>query len=140
MAAVVAPVGVNDAQLRHGGVAVLLIGKIMLAESKILQAHGKAHGVIIPLQLLRIPGNKAAYPCNAGRDVCLLLQCLGLFQRSQAAFYRVDQVGFDFLHLPGRNISGDSYHTGGHHSGPLPLCEQLHALRGGVCALVILAG
>ena len=73
--------------------------KIMLTEGQVLQAHGKAHSVVVLLQLLCIPGGKTVYPRNIGRYIRLLLQCFGLFQRGQAAFYRVDQVGFDFLQI-----------------------------------------
>ena len=51
VAAVVAPIGVNDPQLGDGGVPVLLVPEVIPAELQVGEGHGKAHGVEVRLHL-----------------------------------------------------------------------------------------
>ena len=140
MAAVVAPVRINHAQLGHRGIAVFFPAEVIPAEEQILQAHGKAHRIIIALHLLVTPGDKALYPGHIRRHVRLHIQRIGLFHAGHAGFHRVYQIALDFFHLRIREIALYRDHTGRGHTGALALGEQLHALRGRIRALVILAG
>ena len=46
MAAVIGPVRIQDADLRHGRVSLLLVPEIVLNMLKILKGHGKVQGIV----------------------------------------------------------------------------------------------
>ncbi len=95
MPAVIAPVSVNYAQLCHSWVALFGIPEIAAAEQQVVEAHGKTHLPIVIPQTGIVPRNKTADPCHIGRRLRFYIERLGLFQRSQAAFNRIDQISFD---------------------------------------------
>ena len=55
VAAVVAPIGVDDAKLRHGRVAVLRAAEIVTAEREVFEAHGEPHRGVVFFQLVLVP-------------------------------------------------------------------------------------
>ena len=140
MAAVVAPIGIDHPQLGHGGVTMLLVPEIIPAEQQVGKCHGKSHRVEICLHFLVVPHGKAGYTGHVGGDVGLHVKALRLVHGGKAGFHGVHQIGLDFVHLVGRNAALDGNDPCGEHLGALLLGEQLHALGGGVCPLVILAG
>ena len=46
MAAVIGPVRIQNADLRHGRVSLLLIPEVILNMHKILKCHGKVQGIV----------------------------------------------------------------------------------------------
>ena len=140
VAAVVAPIGVDDPQLGDGGVPVLLIPEVVPAELQVREGHGKAHGVEVLLHLGPVPAGKAGDTGHVRGNLSLQLQAFRLFLRGFPAFHRVDEIPFDLLKLLVRNPALQANDLGGEHGGALPLGQQLHALGGRVRPLVILAG
>ena len=107
VAAVVAPIGVDHAQLRDGGVAALVIAEIIAAEEEILTAHGKTHFPVKRVHLRVVPGDEAGHARHVGGHIRLHVEGFRLFQRSQAAFHRVDHVMLDALELLIAHVSAD---------------------------------
>ena len=100
VAAVVAPIGVDDPQLGDGGVTVLLVPKVVPAEFQVVQGHGKAHGAEILLHRPVVPLGKAGDPGHVGGDLGLQLQALRLLLGRLPALHRVDEIVLYLFKLP----------------------------------------
>ena len=105
VAAVVAPIGVNDPQLGDGGIPVLLVPEVIPAELQVGEGHGKAHGVEVRLHLGLVPGGKAGDTGHVRGDIRLHLQGGGLFHRGLPALHGVDQVVLDLFKLFRRHLA-----------------------------------
>ena len=138
VAAVVGPVGVDHANLGDGGVAAL-IAEVLLAEGDVRLVHGKT--------AIGDKGGKAGlvelaeaveYLDGLGLG-SLHVQRLGQVERGDARLDGVHHVALDGL--DGGFVQGarDHIDLGGAHGGALALADELHALAGGVGALVKLA-
>ena len=138
VAAVIGPVGVDHADLGDGGVAIL-IAEVLLAEGDVRLVHGKA--------ALGNKGGKAGLVELAeavehldGLGLGgLHVQRLGQVERGDARLDGVHHVVLDGI--DGGLVQGarDHIDLGGAHGGALALADELHALAGGVGALVKLA-
>ena len=140
MAAVVAPVGVDYAQLGHARVALFCIAEIVLAEGEVCKAHGKAHRFMIIAQRRLIPVDKTEDSRDVRRDVRLHIEGFRHRERRGAGFHRIDQVALDFLELLVRDIAPERNDARRRNLRTFALREQLDALRGGIRALVVLPG
>ena len=135
MAAVVRPVGINDANLGDGRIA-LLIGKVLLAEGEVSQVHSKAVRSNELLEAVLVKGVKALknlYVCRL-RDGNL--ESLGQLKGSLASFNGVDQVVFDGGNVCLSEVSGQHIEASGAHQWTLSLADELHTFSCRVCALV----
>ena len=138
VAAVVGPVGVDHADLGDGGVAVL-IAEVLLAEGDVCLVHGKA--------AIGDKGGKAGLVELAeavehldGLGLgSLHVQRLGQVERGDARLDGVHHVVLDGLDGGLVQVARDHIDLGGAHGGALALADELHALAGGVGALVKLA-
>ena len=138
VAAVVGPVGVDHADLGDGGVAVL-IAEVLLAEGDVCLVHGKA--------AIGDKGGKAGLVELAeavehldGLGLgSLHVQRLGQVERGDARLDGVHHVVLDGIDGGLVQSARDHIDLGGAHSGALALADELHALAGGVGALVKLA-
>ena len=88
----VAPIGVDDPQLGQGGVPMLLVPEILLAEEQVGEGHGKAHGAVKLFHLPIVPAGKALNPGHIRRVGAFHCQRGGLVHRGLPALHRVDQV------------------------------------------------
>ena len=140
VAAVVAPVCIDHAQLGDRRVAVLLVAEIVAAEREVLQRHRKAHRAVIRLQLLLAPRDHAGHALDVRRVLDLHVEALGLLHRSQAGFDRVHDVVLDPVHFLLGKVAPDGDDLCVRHLRALALRQELHALRSGIGALVVLAG
>ena len=138
VAAVIGPVGVDHADLGDGGVAVL-IAEVLLAEGDVRLVHGKA--------ALGDKGGKAGLVELAeavehldGLGLGgLHVQRLGQVERGDARLDGVHHVVLDGIDGGFVQSARDHIDLGGAHGGALALADELHALAGGVGALVKLA-
>ena len=138
VAAVVGPVSVQHAQLGQRRIAAFP-SEIVLAERQIVHIHrqripGQQAGQLLPVQ-----AEKAFQRGHALGPVVDRFQRRGNFQRRFAAFDGVDDIALDRFHVPGAGAR-QQVHLRRAHDGPFALREQLHALRGGIGALVKLPG
>ena len=140
VAAMIRPIGVDDAQLRHGGIALLLIAEIIAAEGQIRRRHGEAHLLPVAVQRFLIHSGEAGNPCHICRPLRRHIQCFRLAQGGDARFHRVHQIALDPMELLIGKAPLQTHDPGGQHLGPLPLSEQLDTLGGGIRPLVVLAG
>ena len=139
MAAVVGPVGVDEANLGDGRVAVLGL-KVVLAEHDIRVIHGKALLIAEGFQCIVIQGGKAGQRLDLGGNGKLHLQGTALVKAGLAGLHRVDDVLFNSGQIIGSQLAVQQIDAGRTHSGALALAQQLDALAGGVGALVKLTG
>ena len=138
VAAVIGPVGVDHADLGDGGVAIL-IAEVLLAEGDVRLVHGKA--------AIGDKGGKAGLVELAeavehldGLGLGgLHVQRLGQVERGDARLDGVHHVVLDGINGGIVQSARDHIDLGGAHGGALALADELHALAGGVGALVKLA-
>ncbi len=139
VAAVVGPVGVDHLYFRDGRHAALA-GKVLLAELDVRQVHGQAAVVNELLQLGVRKVQEAGQLLHHGRLGLDSLEGLAGLQRGLACLNRVDHVMLYGLHVCRGQLAGNGVDLGGADQRALALAYELHALTGGVCALVKLAG
>ena len=140
MAAVVRPVGVDDADFGEGRIAFLLVAEILLAEGEIFGGHGHAEIFDHVLDLLFGELAEAVDDPDIRWPICLHFKRFGLVQRGLAGFDGIDEMLFDFVEIDGGNGLVKSVNRCGSKDRAFLLREELDALRGGVRPLVILAG
>ena len=92
VAAVIGPVGVHHPQLRHCGIPVFLVPKILLQKQQVVFVHGQPHAVEQLDQGGLIHLQKAFHRGNRGRRLRLQGQRLRLFQGGLPGLHRVDDV------------------------------------------------
>ena len=135
----VGPVGVDHADLGDRGHA-LLAGEVALAEGDVREVHGKAQAVDHGLELRLVELEEAVENLDVGGLGVGLAQRGALLERGLASLDGVDDVVLD----RGEGLVGagalDHVDLGAAHRGALALGDELHALGGGVGALVKLAG
>ena len=140
VAAVVAPVGINHAQLRHARVTVLFVAEIIAAEREVFKRHGKAHGAVIFSKLLVAPGDHARDALNVCRHIDLHVKRLRLFHRCQTGFDRVHDVVLNLLHFLFGKVALNGDHFCISDLRALALRQELYALGSGIRTLVVLTG
>ena len=139
VAAMVGPVGVDDADLGDGGIAVLVL-KILLAKRDVRLVHGKA--------ALGDEGGEAGLIelAEAVDDLDglglgnILGKGFGELERGQARFDGIHHVALDGLDVLVGQLAVQDIDLGGADGGSLALGDELDALAGGIRALVELAG
>ena len=138
VAAVVGPIGVDHADLGDGGVAVL-IAEVLLAEGDVRLVHGKTAIGDKGGKTGLVELAEAVKHLDGRRIGGLHVQRLGQVERGNAGLDGVHHVVLDGL--DGGLVQGarDHIDLGGAHGGALALADELHALAGGVGALVKLA-
>ena len=100
----VGPIGVDDPQLGHGGVAVLGL-EVVAAEAQVVHVHGQA---VIGHHLLQpglIQGPEAGQGGDGLRDVVGHGQGIEGFQGSFPCLDGVDEVLFDRPHFLGGELA-----------------------------------
>ena len=127
VAAMIAPVGVDHANLGNGGIA-LLAPEIRLAEGQVVAVHGQAVLLHKGGNFLAVQRVEALQRLDGFGRVVLLAQRLLFGQVGLAALHGVDEVAADAVQLLGRGRAGEEIHARRAHGGPLPLTDQLDAL------------
>ena len=127
MAAMIAPVGVDHADLSDGGVA-LLAAEIRLTEGQVVAVHGKAILLYKGGNFLAVQRIEALQRFDGFGRIVLLAQRLLFGQVGLAALHGVDEVAADAVQLLGRGRAGEEIHARRAHGGPLALTDQLDAL------------
>ena len=140
MAAVVGPVSVHHADLGDGGLAALIIAEIALQERQIVQIHSETEFITQRIERGAVHGGEALHGAHGGGDVILHAQRLRQLQRCLAALDGVDDILLDRGDLGIRQLALKRIHACGAHERTLALRQDLHALRSGIGALVILTG
>ena len=139
VAAVVRPVGVDDANLGDGGIA-LLGREVLLAELGIREVHGQAAVGDELLEAGLVQLTEAVEHLDLlGNGNVHLERGLG-GKRCLAGLDRVDDVVLDGGDVLVGEVTGEHVDLGGANIRALAGADELHALAGGVCALVELAG
>ena len=138
MAAVIGPIGVDHADFGDGGVAIL-IAEVLLAEGDVCLVHGKAAigdkgGKAGLIELAEAVEHLDGLGLGG-----LHVQSLGQVERGDARLDGVHHVVLDGLDGGFVQSARDHIDLGGAHGGALALADELHALAGGVGALVKLA-
>ena len=140
VAAVVGPIGVHEADLGDGGIALLGIAEIDLQELQVIGVHSEAEVAQQGLKASFIQSGEAGDGLHGIGLGVLHMEGLGLVQRSLAGLHGVDHVAANSSHLflGQRAIKGID--LGAADGGTLTLTQQLNALSGRVGALVELTG
>ena len=128
MAAVIGPVGVQNTDLRHGGIPVLFFPVIRLNMKKVLKGHGQVQAVIKGFERALLHGGKARKCLYILRNRKFHRQGLRLFLSCLPAVHGIDAEALDGRFLLRCQRCGD--HVGGSRADHrLLLCPQkLHAL------------
>ena len=137
--AMIGPVGIDHADLGNCGIPAFRL-KIALAESNIIQIHGKAQRLNHFRQVLAIHGQKSLHGCHRFRNRHLHFQSLRHRKACLTAFHRIDHVLADRCDLLSRQCAFQNINSCSTHQRTLTLGEDLDALRSRVCSLVKLTG
>ncbi len=140
VAAVVAPIGVQHADFRHAGVALLLVVEIELDMLEVGKGHSQAQRVVEPLQLGLAHLFEAIKNHHIGGLVIVLHQRLGLGGVGHAAVHGVHAVLHHGLALLLGEGAANDICGGRADDGLLGRTEQADALLGRVGPLVELTG
>ena len=139
VAAVVGPVGVDQANLGDGGVAVFA-AEILLAEHDVGVVHRQALLVAEGFQRGVVQRGKAVQRFHLGGNGKFHLQGGALCEVCLACLHRVDDILLDGGEVLLGQIAVQQIDAGAAHVGALALAQQLDALAGRVGALVKLTG
>ena len=140
VAAVVGPVGIDHAQLGHGGVAALGLAEIVLQRLEVGDIHGKPHGGEQRGERGLVHGGEALDGRNALWLGKLLGERFGLCKARLAAFDGVDDIALDRLDIGIRQRAIERVDLRRADARALALAQKLDALRRAVRALVELTG
>ena len=136
----VGPIGVDDAQFRQGGVAVLHIAEVVAAADEVGGAHGHAQFADRGGQALVAPAGEAEHDGHAFGLGGVHAQGVGLVRGGLAGLDGVDQLGCDAAAQVAVHLAKERVDHGAGHARAALAGEQLQALRGGIGALVELSG
>ena len=139
VAAVIRPVGVDDADFGYGWVAVFRL-KICLAEGEIVAVHRETVGGRKFVEAVSVEGKKAVENLDLGGKVERGREGGGLFHRGLARLNGVDDVFLDRLDLLRGDVAVKAVDLGRVDKGTLALGDDLYALGGAVRPLVKLTG
>ena len=139
VAAVVRPVGIQHADLRHGGIPVLFLAEMIPDEAEIRVGHGQVQGLVEGKELLLRHGAEALEYLDVLRHRILDVQGLRLRLVRLSGIHGVDAECLDCGSLVRGDASGQDVGRGGADDCLGILIDKLHALDCGVCALVKLA-
>ena len=139
MTAVIGPVCIQHADLRHGRIPVLCISVIILCKKNVRAAHRKTHIAADLLKLFSAHRGETVQDRHVVRYTVLGLQRLRLIQRGFTGIHAVDAVFLNCVLLLVRHRPFQDIDLG---IGGLRLFmsgEQLDALHRGVRTLVVLS-
>ena len=140
VAAVVAPVGVEHADFRHGGVAVLLAAEIVLYVFEIVESHCQSETVVQGAECCLVHVLETVEDGHVGGLVEDGYEGVGFLLVGKAAVDGVHAVFHHGVALLLGEVAGDDVGGGRFNQRFLVFVEQLDALLGGVGALVELSG
>ena len=123
----IAPVGVDHADLGDGGVALLAL-EIRLTEGQVVAVHGQAVLLHKGGDFLAVQRIETLQRLDGFGRVVLLAQRLLFGKVGLAALHGVDEVAADAVQLLGCGRAGEEIHARRAHGGPLALANQLDAL------------
>ncbi len=144
VAAVIGPVGIQHADLRHCGIpvnfSVEFPVEVILNQLKILKGHRKAERIVQLLQLkLRHPDKTVKNP-----DIrCLRIfrhQCLGFVHPGLSRIHGIDQIGFDSAELFIGNAARQNIRLRCPDNHMRIRIQKLNALNGRIRPLIKLTG
>ena len=136
MAAVVGPVGVEHPDFGDARVALLLVAEVGLAEGDVLGGHRETE---LGADGGGVAGGEAFEDGDVGGSG-LRTTVTDRRYRDFVGVDSVDDVALDACEVVGAEIAGEEDDLGGDDERALLAGENLNALRGGVGALVELAG
>ncbi len=139
VAAVVRPIGVDDANLGDGGVA-LLAGEVLLAELDIGEVHGQAALGDEAGKSGLVKLGEAGEGLDVFRDGDFHLERGLGGEAGLAGLDGVDDVVLDGLDVGGAKLAGEHVDLRGANARALAGADELYALAGRVGALIELAG
>ena len=140
VAAMVRPIGVDDADFGERRIAFLLIAEILLAKGEIFGRHGHAELFHHILNLLFGELAEAVDDGDIRWPVGFHFKRFRLVQRGLTSFDWIDEMLFDFFKIGGGNLRIKCVNRCSSEDRAFFLGEELNALRGGIRPLVILAG
>ena len=140
VAAVIGPVGVDDAHLGHGGIAVLFLAEIGLQGLEIVQVHRKAHGGKERRERSIVHGDKALDRSDALGIGEVFRKRFRLCKRGLTALNRVDDIAFDGFDVLIRQRAVERIDLCRADARTLALAQKLDALCRAVGALIKLTG
>ena len=136
MAAVVAPVGIDDHDLGNGRITMSLIPEIILQKSNIRQVHGQAMFFTERFQAGFIQFIETFQYFRQRRLLIVVLQCSRLFQLRFTCFHRVDQGISDLILFRFILYALDVIKTCCSDQRSFTGCGELNALGTGICSLI----
>ena len=139
VAAVVRPVGVDDANLGDSGVTPLA-GEVFLAELDVREVHGEAAVGDEGGETCLIELEEGIENLNVGRGGDLHLERRLGRERRLAGLDGVDHVVLDGVDVGGGELAGEDVDLGGSNVRALAGAHELDTLAGGIRALVELTG
>ena len=140
MTAVIAPVGVDHADLGDGGVALLGITEVILTELDVVIVHRQTEFLDEGIQTRFVQADKALQRLHGGGDVVVRVKGIVGVQRRLAGLHGVDEILLDRLELLIRQVAGNDVDPRIFDAAALLLGEQGNALLAGIRPLVELTG
>ena len=140
MTTVIRPIGIENADLRHGRIALFVVLEIILNMLEILEGHRQTKGIIeIPKVLFGHVGEtiEDRYVC---RIIKLRDQGLRLLHACLPRIHGVDAISFDLCEFLFRYVTLDHVGNGRANNGVFILIEELNTLYCGICSLIELTG
>ena len=99
------PIGVQNADLGHGRVSLLLFFKVLLDVQEILECHSQVEGIIEFLKRLFAHTPESFHNLYILRLLKLHHKSIRFFFRGLSGIHRIDAVIFDLSHLILRQCS-----------------------------------
>ena len=138
--AVIGPIGIQNTDLRHGGVSLLLIVKVLLNVFEILKGHCQRKRIVQLLKLCLFHGDKAIKHGNICGFIKLCDQGIGLLAANLPGIHGVDTVCLDSGKFFVSNITQNHIGDSGANHRLFILFQESHALYCRVCSLIELTG
>ena len=106
----------------------MLALKVILAEFKVIEVHGKTHILQDILELILGSCDKAVKGINRLRDIILDIQSVEGFEGSLSCLHRVDDILLDVGDLLICEVSVEKVNLGGTNLWTVSGCKDLYAL------------
>ena len=139
VAAVIRPIGVYHPDFGHSRVTALRF-EIILTEFDIVRIHGEAVAAHKIREAVDVKRGEAVKGRNAGGDIILYLQCIGLLEACFTGFNGVDDIFLYRLKLGGGNAAVEHIDLCRAYERAVAPRDELDALRRGIRTLVKLTG